>query len=85
MLNASQIEKMNRQVVKDLAKEMVRDLKQLKNPQDLTPDGAYNLVQLIFSFWIAAGKTPETTKEELVQIVNEAYDDFLEQVKLPEY
>ncbi|PHR44314.1 MAG: hypothetical protein COA32_14975 [Fluviicola sp.] len=84
MLNDSQIEKFKKQMTKDLVKGSVKELKQVKKPEDLTPEKAYNLVQTIFSFWITSGKTPQATKEELTTIVNDAYEDFLEQTKLPE-
>ena len=69
---------------KDLVKGSVKELKQVKKPEDLTPEKAYNLIQMIFSLSITSGKTPETTKEELTAIVNDAYEDFLEQAKLEE-
>ena len=84
MLNDTQIEKFKKQVVKDLVKTTVKDFKQIKNPEDLTPEKAYNLIQMIFSLWITSGKTPQTTKEELTAIINDAYEDFLEQTKLSE-
>ncbi|PHR45048.1 MAG: hypothetical protein COA32_13690 [Fluviicola sp.] len=84
MLSNSQIEKFKKQMTKDLVKGSVKELKQVKKPEDLTPEKAYNLIQTIFSFWITSGKTPQATKEELNAIVNDAYEDFLEQAKLPE-
>jgi hypothetical protein len=57
---------------------------QSRTSEDLTPEKAYSLVQTIFSFWITSGKTPQATKEGLNAIVNDAYEDFLEQTKMPE-
>lgn len=71
-------------MIKNLVKGTVKDLKKLKKPEDLTPEQAYNLIQMIFSFWISSGKHPKTTKEELTEVVNDAYEDFLEQTKLQE-
>jgi len=84
MLNNSQIEKFKKQMVKDLVKGSVKELKQVKKPDDLTPEHAYNLIQMIFSLWITSGKSPQTTKKELTEIVNDAYNDFLEQANLKE-
>ena len=84
MLSNPQIEKFKKQMTKDLVKGSIKELKQIKKPEDLTPQQAYNLIQMIFSLWITSGKTPQATKEELTAIVNEAYEDFLEQTKLPE-
>ena len=67
-----------------MQKGTVKELKQIKKPEDFTPEKAYNLIQMVFSLWIASDKSPQTTKEELNAIVNEAYEDFLEQTKMPE-
>jgi hypothetical protein len=84
MLTNSQIEKLKKQVLKNLVKASVKELKQLKKSEDLTSEKAYNLIQMMFSFSIASGKTPLATKEELTTIVNDAYNDFLEQANLVE-
>ncbi|HLV93537.1 MAG TPA: hypothetical protein VKX34_10485 [Aequorivita sp.] len=79
MFTNAEIERFKKHMVKDLVKGSIKELKRIKNPQDFTDIHSYNLIQMIFSFKIASGKSPETTKEELIEIVNQAYKDFLEQ------
>jgi hypothetical protein len=77
------IKQLTRQMVRDVTKKAVKELKKLREPKDFTEDEAYNLLQLSFSFFITTGIPPDKAKDILHKLVDEAHVDFYKQVVEP--
>ena len=80
MLKNFIIRTVKKKLVKDLVNNTIKDLRALKKPGDFDNTAGYNLVLLVFSFWITSGKTPLQAKKDLHDIVDEAYNEFLKQI-----